>query len=217
MNPPASIEIIGLSTTYTKKDIKRELKANGLGHVDEIHFVPTRIHNLQRAYVWFRPTKKAFVVAKREKLAQKISEDMHGLANIRVCCVETPRIFHPIVPEEDRVNEDIYWCVTKGSSLPLQQERRIVELERKIKSITDVMLQLLDGLFNQGTQKTILEYYINILLDRPESPVDSGEFTWPTTRQGDELEWKVESLKTKISQLEDGTFPSKPDGGQPGR
>jgi hypothetical protein len=79
------------------------------------------------------------------------------------------------------------------------------------------MLQLLDGLFNQGTQKTILEYYINILLDRPESPVDSGEFTWPTTRQGDELEWKVESLKTKISQLEDGTFPSKPDGGQPGR
>ena len=142
MNNKASIEIIGLSTEYTAKDIKREIKANGLGRVDSIQFVLTK-KSLQRAYVWFRSTKNSFVIAKREELEKKISENIHGLSHIRVCCAKTPRIFHPLIEKSGQGdNEDIYWCVRKSQMIeaqsPNKYTKQITELENIIVKLEDI-------------------------------------------------------------------------------
>ena len=200
MNSTASIEIIGLSTGYTKKDIKRELKANGLGRVDFIKCMPTK-NGLQIAYVWFRPTKKAFVLAKREELEHLISMSVR-CRFIRVRCAETPRIFHPFTDAEEQNEEkDIYWCVRKGKTIfpPYEKAERMTEIERKIMSHETIIYQLLGGLFNQSTQKVILTDLLNILHDNPRSFSSQGDNIWPTTRQGDELEEEVKCLKTEIA------------------
>ena len=197
MNSTASIEIIGLSTGYTKKDIKRELKANGLGRVDSIKSVPTK-NGLQIAYVWFRPTKKAFVLAKREELEHLISGSVR-CRFIRVRCAETPRIFTDA--EEQNEEKDIYWCVRKGKTIfPLHEKaERMTEIERKIMSHETIIYQLLGGLFNQRTQNVILGDLLNILHDRPRSFSSQGDNIWPTTRQGDQLEEEVKGLKVEIA------------------
>lgn len=200
MNITASIEIIGLSTGYTKKDIKRELKANGLGRVDSIKCMPTK-NGLQIAYVWFRPTKKAFVLAKREELEHLISHSVR-CRFIRVRCAETPRIFHPFTDAEEQNEEkDIYWCVRKGQTIlpPREKAERMTEIERKIMSHETVIYQLLGGLFNQSTQNVILTDLLNILHDRPRSFSSQGDNIWPTTRQGDQLEEEVKGLKEEIA------------------
>lgn len=90
------------------------------------------------------------------------------------------------------------------------------ELE-KTKSALDAaqqsIYQLIGGLYNPKTQGKTLEKDINVLLGNHVDTVITGESKWPTTRQGDanekrieELEKKVEASQQVIYQLIGGLF-----------
>jgi uncharacterized coiled-coil protein SlyX len=197
MNQPTNaVKIIDLSKRFSKKDIKRELKANGFGSVDIIVFEKyIYTEDYHTALVWFRPTKKPFVIETRRFLTERFEKNKRGIVSIPVRCAKTPEVEH---------NEK--WCLTENKSIrPDDMVGRITELERKLNRQEDIIYQLIGGLFHQTKQRDTLEYWVDTLFDRPHTTPSSNQEgdNWPTTRQGDELEVEVKGLKKAMSHLED--------------
>jgi len=207
--PATSVKLVGISKIYSKKDIKREMKAAGFGRVDSIKFeeVSYNSSTTHSAYVWFRPTKKSFVLAKRCELTKKFSETTYRMTSIRVRCVETPRTEY---------NED--WCLTENNSPRVEEAgeynqmeltadlvNRVNCLEDKLERHATVLHQLIGGLFHQGKQKGMIDSYVSILFDQPNTtPIDGNE--WPTTRQGDCLKEHLESLEKQFEVFSDAVL-----------
>ena len=194
--PTTALKIIDLSKRFSKKDIKRELKANGFGSVDIIVFEKDiYTEDYHTALVWLRPTKKPFVIETRSLLTERFKKSKRGIVSIPVRCAKTPEVEH---------NEK--WCLTENKSIrPDDMVGRITELERKLNRQEDIIYQLIGGLFHQTKQRDTLEYWVDTLFDRPHTfleTVQEGD-SWPTTRQGDELEIEVKGLKKTMAELED--------------
>jgi hypothetical protein len=87
-----------------------------------------------------------------------------------------------------------------------EQSQKLEEQSQKLEAVTGVVYQLLGGLFNQRSQAGIIGEHLHRLF--PDLEVRS-EFTngsciggtWPTTRQGDELECRVTHLEAVISDM----------------
>ena len=89
-----------------------------------------------------------------------------------------------------------------------EQERMIEYQATKIEKIENVVYQLLGGLFNQKTQENILNRSLDMLEDGDElvcrSPhtniinTKSKWGTWPTTRQGDDSEMRIQELEKEL-------------------
>jgi len=86
-------------------------------------------------------------------------------------------------------------------------QTKLLKTEDRCERITDVVYQLIGGLFNQGTQKTTLTGHVNLLLGHEYREEDGnlrntcGWGNLPTTRQGDVLESRVNDLTCKIDAL----------------
>lgn len=205
--PTNAVKIVDLSKMYSKKDIKRELKAAGLGRVDFIVFEEPSYNgaNSHSAYVWFRPTRKSCVIAKRCELTRKLLETTFRMTSIQVRCAETPRTEY---------NED--WCLTENKALRPEDDvgdsvnelpDRMTALENTVDQLKsdltchrNIIYQLLGGLFNQDTQPATLDHYVNVLFNNQSKPKDyTEESNWPTTRQGDLLEEEVERINERLS------------------
>lgn len=91
--------------------------------------------------------------------------------------------------------------------------REIVENHaEEIKRCQSVIFQLVGGLFNQKTQKWIGNSHTNVLLGKkydPEAyePEADEEYDncsiWPTTRQGDKQEDRIDEHEERIRKLEE--------------
>jgi hypothetical protein len=194
--PTTAVKIIDLSKRFSKKDIKRELKANGFGSVDIIVF-ENNIHRAEKhtALVWFRPTKKSFVIETRTLLTDRFEKSKRGIVHIPVRCAKTPE-----------VENNGTWYLTENKSLrPDDMMGRITELESKLKRHQDILYQFIGGLFCQTKQRDTQEYWLDILFDRPNKTPNFNQECdgWPTTRQGDDLEVEVKVLKKTMAELED--------------
>jgi hypothetical protein len=127
------------------------------------------------------------------------------------------------------VKNDKYWLLLKNkypvpeTDLNLSQvvenarllEERVAKQEEiieyqatKIEKIENVVYQLLGGLFNHVTQDNFLQQHINSLLDNNEvcwSPTnDTTKSKWshyPTTRQGDDSEMRIQELEKDLKQV----------------
>lgn len=98
--------------------------------------------------------------------------------------------------------------IEKQSQKIEEQDATIKKLESKLDGIHTVVYQLIGGLFNQGNQREHLEQHINCLF-----PGTTHEYTedalpeksiwenYPTTRQGDDCERRVEALEQTIRDM----------------
>jgi len=78
----------------------------------------------------------------------------------------------------------------------LEFESRIYDLEIKLSAAQETIYQLLGGLFNPETQKEMLDNHVKFLYTgRALTDEEIEESLWPTTRQGDENEARVEQLE----------------------
>jgi len=85
-----------------------------------------------------------------------------------------------------------------------EQEETIKKLEEKLNGVHNVVYQLVGGLFNQSTQSGILEEHLRFLFPENNSPEkeDSSKWQiWPTTRQGDECERRIDEVEEKIKYM----------------
>jgi uncharacterized coiled-coil protein SlyX len=192
--PTTALNIIDLSKRFSKKDIKRELKANGFGSVDIIVFKEGLTADKHTVLVWFRPTKKPFVIETRILLTERFEKSKRGIVSIPVRCAKTPEVQH---------NEK--WYLTNNESLrPDDMVGRITELESKLNRQENIIHQLIGGLFHQRKQRHTIDYWLDTLFGHPHTTPNSNQEgdSWPTTRQGDELEVEVKGLKSAMAHLE---------------
>ena len=86
------------------------------------------------------------------------------------------------------------------------QEETIKNLSEKLENVHQVVYQLIGGLFNQKNQSGTLSAHFNVLfkgsLEDDENYDDTGNWkNWPTTRQGDENERRIESLEQTVRDM----------------
>ena len=81
----------------------------------------------------------------------------------------------------------------------------INEQEQKLERAMSAIFQLYGGLYNQKKQNYILKKRVAFLFDTEEHPDEPTEEynIWPTTRQGDENEERINQLDVKLLKLEE--------------
>jgi hypothetical protein len=89
-----------------------------------------------------------------------------------------------------------------------EQESTIKKLEAKLEGVHALVYQLIGGLFNQGNQRDILNEHTKCLFPETtqEYTVDAlpekNKWTiYPTTRQGDDCERRVEALEQTVRDM----------------
>jgi hypothetical protein len=109
-----------------------------------------------------------------------------------------------------RTMMNIHQVVENGrhlENLVQEQAKKIEELEKKLSGVNECLYQLLGGLFNQQDQAKILQLYSDVLDCKKSDKItedDTSEWgIWPTTRQGDECEKRLEELETELKILKD--------------
>lgn len=88
-----------------------------------------------------------------------------------------------------------------------EQSKTIQQMENRLKDIDLVLYHLVNGLFNKKTQNSILHNYISYLSTEDSTNDTECEYQtkdwdiWPTTRQGDECEERINMLESTIKLL----------------
>jgi len=76
--------------------------------------------------------------------------------------------------------------------------------DEEISGLKETIRQLVGGLFNQRTQEDVIDLHLAEIYGtpRPTKKIDADNM-WPTTRQGDANEIKIEELQAKNAALEE--------------
>jgi len=89
-----------------------------------------------------------------------------------------------------------------------EQDAIIKKLEAKLDGVHQSVYQLIGGLFNQGNQRDILEEHAKCLFPETKNEYTEDELPeknkwtiYPTTRQGDDCERRVEALEQQIRDM----------------
>ena len=93
------------------------------------------------------------------------------------------------------------------------QQKQIEELTRITSRVEGEVYQLFGGLFNQTTQRGTLNFHLAMLgVETNEDfrvPNTSKWDIWPTTRQGDENERRIEELEKKLATVTSASLEKK--------
>ncbi|MFY7730781.1 MAG: hypothetical protein ACOVRN_14760 [Flavobacterium sp.] len=216
----ASIYIPRVSVFYSETDIRRVLWSHGIQGIVSMDFTPIhkkpgfrenigKYDQYMSVFIHFfdeeefrRPTNQAFWTAifndQSYRVVVNVNEYWICLRNKN----PVPRTWmnlHQVV-ENGRYLEGL---VESQHTLIQDQERRIQMLETKLDCLTDTVYQLVGGLYNQSTQPNCLKNHVNVLLHglysnqtiQDKSPWGS----WPTTRQGDYCERRLNKLDALLN------------------
>ena len=86
-----------------------------------------------------------------------------------------------------------------------EQEETIQQLTNKLENVHKVVDQLLGGLFCHTSQRHTLNYHLDILFnEEPPEKIAEDYSKWghsPTTRQGDENEYRIKNLECDVRYL----------------
>ena len=89
-----------------------------------------------------------------------------------------------------------------SSDLISALERKVAELEKKHETHHNILYQFIGGLYNQQTQGDMIDSYLNLLFDMNKKENDLSKVNiWPTTRQGDKNEGRLNMLEKEIDKL----------------
>jgi hypothetical protein len=88
----------------------------------------------------------------------------------------------------------------------LSSDERIAKLESKLEATQYVLNQLLHGLFNNRTQKDVLDRYVDDLfqINKLDIPLREAPMLHvsPSTRQGDVLEFRMNKIEERILSIQ---------------
>jgi len=92
-----------------------------------------------------------------------------------------------------------------------EQTTNIDELKLSIKGLHDTVYQLIGGLFNQSSQGDVIDMHYATLHSKDpviECKVNRASI-WPTTRQGDALELRMNAMELRLHYLEQENMQQK--------
>ena len=85
-----------------------------------------------------------------------------------------------------------------------EQASTIKKLEEKVEAIRQVFYQMLGGLYNHETQSRTLLTYCDVLFAEKPKSYENDTSIWtqyPTTRQGDSNEERIEKLEQQLNSM----------------
>jgi len=204
-----SIYIPRLSTSVTEYFVREELE-KVIGNVYRVDFTPinkkpgfTEIvdYEFRSAFIHFQrhyTNKETIEILK--KLERGESHKFYPTCILEYWILLKAK--NPIQQTMMNNSQIVENCRYLEAKVEEQQET-IKNLEDKLDGIHRVVYELVGGLFNGKTQAG--SYHTNVNLLFPDEIIeakDTGKWSfWPTTRQGDANESKIEKLENKIALL----------------
>lgn len=221
MNSYTSIYIPRMSTHHNEKTIQDIMNKYHIGTVSYVDFTPINKkpgfgENIDSVVM------SAFVHFSDPALCS--DGYYHYNSRIHLGNDEFWSLISSEIPYKLQVSKNEYWICLKNKNpvkrtlmnihqivengrhlenLIEEQEDKIKQLERKINGIQNVVYQLVGGLFCQNTQTDIIGIHLANLFDEKntKNTYSGDENKWgsfPTTRQGDDCERRIEALEKAI-------------------
>ena len=109
-------------------------------------------------------------------------------------------------------NQELKMTISLLKNKVEEQEKTIQFLTSKMEGVSDLLYQFVGGLFSQRTQSSIINMHLNCLYSAEiqqgerEKATETGSIEnncWPTTRQGDSNEKRIEALEAQFKALTD--------------
>lgn len=149
-----------------------------------------------KSYKIYISENEYWIILKNKNPTQNTMMNIHQV-------VENGRHLEKLIEEQsDKINK---------------QEELINNLYNQLESVQGVVRELLCGLFNDSTQQQVLSenisklYSENRIRSRFEEPDDSVWGNYPTTRQGDNCERRIEELERMVWQLNQNQIQDQED------
>jgi uncharacterized coiled-coil protein SlyX len=121
--------------------------------------------------------------------------------------------FNPSLLESETqsLQYSVISCKEVALQKPVDQLERLEKIEEKLEGVHEVVYQLVGGLYCQNEQSNSIDRHVNHLFPNSKEAIiseDTSKWTiWPTTRQGDECERRLEALENKLKQSEEEPEP----------
>ena len=216
MNSICSIYIPRMSTKHNEESVRRTLAVFRVGVVSHVDFTPIdkkpgfgeNVDSVVKsAFVHFSETNTDISYG---PIFDYNYEFWHIIATQNPAKIQVSKNEYWICLKNNnpvkRTMMNIHQVVENGrhlENLIEEQSQTIKELSEKLDSVHHVVYQLLGGLFNQKTQEGILDAHLKILFDSSYSSCEELKDTskwsiWPTTRQGDDCEKRIEELEKML-------------------
>jgi hypothetical protein len=222
MNANISIYIPRLSIHVCESFVKEQFEKNHIGHVRRIDFTPigkkpgfdenvcdvvkSAFIHFYHFYAFDKTVKILEKLSRGEsdkiylpnngygyqeywillKATNPIQDTMMNNAQI----VENCRFLEKKIKDQDETIKD--------------QDETIKDMQEEIKSINKVVYDLIGGLFCQDTQRATQNSHLKHLFPQVSFRPDKDTNKWknyPTTRQGDECESRIDALEAIIKEI----------------
>lgn len=223
MNSQFSIYIPRMSSVHKENSIRQIMSYYSIGLVDYIDF--TQINkkpgfceqvdgDFKSAYVHFLNTEDLNYNLKFwSTMHQHKPYELRISPNEYWICLKNK---NPV----QRTYMNIHQVVENGrylENLILEQSNEIKSLreivekqQKKIDGIEQVVYQLVGGLFNPNTQSDLIDTHLGIMNIHNYKHNDANNNSkwgiWPTTRQGDSNEERIEKLEKNVAAMTDFNY-----------
>ena len=224
MNSYTSIYIPRMSTRHTEKTIKNIMSSYRIGTVERVDFTPINKkpgfgENVDEVVI------SAFVHFSDPALG--LDNCYNYMSDSYLGVNDFWDAISANQPYKLQIARNEYWICLKNKNpvqytmmnihqvvensrhlenLVEEQKNKIQKLEKKMDDMNEVIRQFVGGLFCQRTQQGILENFLRVLdgdgFSSEPLPEDTHNWgSWPTTRQGDECEKRIENLECGMNKL----------------
>jgi hypothetical protein len=217
-----------MSNNVDEAMVSKEFLTKDIGRVKRVDFVP--IDKKRGFEEYFHPLYKSGFVHLDEsfnsgingeieqhfsrgegyKIPAYCSNEYWILCKAHSPIQETMMNNHQIV-ENSRFLEEMLFrqasILEKQAEILEKQSTHIERLEKNLEGVRNVVYQLVGGLYNQRTQNGQIQSHLEHLFKNDESEeeyVTKGGNTsniWPTTRQGDKHEQRLNSLEESVQNM----------------
>ena len=227
-NNQVSIYIPRMSINITESVVMEIFRTSNIGEVNRVDFtqinkktgfIENNHNNMKSAFVHFKNYYN-------NDSTNKIIEGLQNGQSIKFylddfrCGVKNRQYWlllkaKTVVPETMMNNHQIVENCRFLEKKVEEQEITIHNLSDQLDCVVSVVNQLLGGLFCHKNQRKTLENHTNILFnEKINEDLDEDKSKWggyPTTRQGDDNERRIEELKRLLFVFIEGSRISKND------
>ena len=103
---------------------------------------------------------------------------------------------------QSSINKCVDKKISEYEEIIKELKNKNQHLETDVYNLQEVVHQLIGGLFNPNTQEHTMKQHLNILFPEEYSNLsEKNENSFPTTRQGDENQERIQQLEEKVNSL----------------
>lgn len=210
-NFPYSVYIARVSNWHDVDSIKRICDLYRLGIVTRVDFQPIpKKRGCKSVIIQFQPFpyKPAYEYNEEFWINLRIDKTFKIQVSKKeywICMKNKKPIKNSVLKTNQATIDGQSTNLVDKQNLKIHQlENSLKELTEKVEGLQECVYQLTAGLFNQKTQNSVIDDFMTLLYPKifykdynewkEEEETSKWEY-WPTTRQGDECERRIEQLE----------------------